>query len=58
MTDTEKMDEYVASQSLMVIISNILGKKPLDSEVLSFQVIGNSNVFEWERSFIEKANGY
>lgn len=58
MTDTEKMDEYVASQSLMVIISNILGKKPLDSEVLSFQVIGISNVFEWERSFIEKANGY
>ncbi|KAF2314350.1 hypothetical protein GH714_025585 [Hevea brasiliensis] len=56
MTDIEKMDEHNACQSLMVIMSNVHGKKPLDSEVLSCQVIGNTNVFEWERSIIEKPN--
>ncbi|KAF2287372.1 hypothetical protein GH714_039774 [Hevea brasiliensis] len=56
MTDIEKMDEHNACQSLMVIMSNVHGKKTLDSEVLSCQVIGNTNVFEWERSIIEKPN--
>ncbi|XP_037495810.1 uncharacterized protein LOC105637608 isoform X2 [Jatropha curcas] len=52
-SDLQKMEEHHACQTLMVIISNILGKKPLDSQVLSFQDKENSDVFEWERTMLE-----
>ncbi|XP_048234758.1 uncharacterized protein LOC8266787 isoform X2 [Ricinus communis] len=52
-SDLQKMDEYHACQTLMVIISSVLGKKPLDSQVLSHQNLVNSEVFEWERRIIE-----
>ncbi|XP_050217080.1 uncharacterized protein LOC126667967 [Mercurialis annua] len=50
MSNLQQMDEHQACQTLMVIISNILGKKPVDSQVLSFQKLVN---FDWERTIIE-----
>ncbi|KAL5804145.1 hypothetical protein ACOSQ3_030945 [Xanthoceras sorbifolium] len=55
-TDLQKMDELHACQTLLVIISNVLGKKSLDSQVLSCQDFEISSVFEWERSIIEAEN--
>ncbi|KAK1584375.1 hypothetical protein Q3G72_032415 [Acer saccharum] len=55
-TDLQKMDELHACQTLVVIISNILGKKSSDSLVLSCQDFEISSVFEWERSIIEAEN--
>ncbi|KAK0600723.1 hypothetical protein LWI29_017841 [Acer saccharum] len=55
-TDLQKMDELHACQTLVVIISNILGKKSSDSRVLSCQDFEISSVFEWERSIIEADN--
>ncbi|XP_065862051.1 uncharacterized protein [Euphorbia lathyris] len=52
-SDSEKMDEYQACQALMLIISNILKKKPFDSLVLSHRDKLISDVFEWETSFLE-----
>ncbi|KAJ0045378.1 hypothetical protein Pint_04163 [Pistacia integerrima] len=53
MTDLEKMDEVHACQSLLVIISNVLGKKSIDSQVLSYEDAEISGVFEWEKSIIK-----
>ncbi|KAK2639656.1 hypothetical protein Ddye_027451 [Dipteronia dyeriana] len=55
-TDLQKMDELHACQTLLVIISNILGNKSLDPRVLSCQDFEISSVFEWERSIIEVEN--
>lgn len=52
-TDLEKMDELHACQSLLVVISNFLGKKSLDAPFLSHQDAENSGVYKWERSIIE-----
>lgn len=52
-TDLEKMDELHACQSLLVVISNFLGKKSLDAPFLSHQDVENSGVYKWERSIIE-----
>lgn len=53
-TDLEKMDELHACQSLLVVISNFLGKKSIDSTVLSSHLdMENSGVYKWERSIIE-----
>eukprot|EP00261_Vitis_vinifera_P031648 XP_019072891.1 PREDICTED: uncharacterized protein LOC100264016 isoform X4 [Vitis vinifera] len=52
-TDLQKMDELHACQSLLVVISNFLGKKSLDAPFLSHQDVENSGVYKWERSIIE-----
>lgn len=52
-TDLEKMDELHACQSLLVVISNFLGKKSLDAPFLSHLDVENSGVYKWERSIIE-----
>lgn len=48
LTELEKIDEFHASQTLLAIIPNVLGKKPVDLHVLS-----NQDAFKWERSIIE-----
>ncbi|KAK1582320.1 hypothetical protein Q3G72_013962 [Acer saccharum] len=55
-TDLQKMDELHACQTLVVILSNILGKKSSNSRVLSCQDFEICSVFEWERSIIEAEN--
>lgn len=46
--DLESLDELQACQSLLVIFSNVLGKKPLDKQILLFLDHG----FQWERSIM------
>ncbi|CAI0379864.1 unnamed protein product [Linum tenue] len=48
-----RVEEYHACQTLSVIIANVVGKIPLESQTLSHQDIEKSGVFEWERSLIE-----
>ncbi|XP_058204610.1 uncharacterized protein LOC131318694 isoform X1 [Rhododendron vialii] len=52
-TDSETMDELHACQSLLVIISNVIGKKSLHSQFLSHQDLENCGLFNWERSILE-----
>lgn len=52
-TDSETMDELHACQSLLVIISDVIGKKSLHSQFLSHQDLENCGVFNWERSILE-----
>ncbi|KAL6954143.1 diphosphoinositol-polyphosphate diphosphatase [Sarracenia purpurea var. burkii] len=51
--DAGKVDELHACQSLLVIISNIVGKKSPHSHILSLKDIEDCGVFDWERSFVE-----
>ncbi|KAA8534396.1 hypothetical protein F0562_031913 [Nyssa sinensis] len=53
LTDSERMDEVHACQSLLVIIANVLGKNSLDFQVLSHQDLEKCGVFKWERSVLE-----
>ncbi|KAJ8763357.1 hypothetical protein K2173_002240 [Erythroxylum novogranatense] len=54
--DSEKLDQRHACETLLVIIANILGSKPLDSQLLTPQDIEKSGIFEWERSIIESGS--
>lgn len=56
LTDLQKMDEVHACQTLQLVISNILSKKPLDLQVLLPQNTEISRVFEWERNLIRTHN--
>lgn len=53
LTDTEKMEEYHACQNILLIISNVLGGKKLESANLSPIDIEECGVFNWERSLLE-----
>ncbi|KAK3030709.1 hypothetical protein RJ639_037206 [Escallonia herrerae] len=53
LTDAEKLDEVQACQSLLLIISDILGKNSLHLPLLSYQDVESSGVFEWERNILE-----
>ncbi|KAK3036680.1 hypothetical protein RJ639_031548 [Escallonia herrerae] len=53
LTDAEKLDEIQACQSLLLIISDILGKNSLHLPLLSYHDVESSGVFEWERSILE-----
>ncbi|KAF7831373.1 Nucleolar pre-ribosomal-associated protein 1 [Senna tora] len=53
LSELEKMDEYHACQILLVIISNVLGGKKLESANLSPVDIEKSGVFKWERSLLK-----
>lgn len=53
-TDLEKLDERHACQVLLVIISRVLGRKSLDHELLSPQVLESSGLFEWERTNLQR----
>ncbi|KAK6946890.1 LOW QUALITY PROTEIN: Nucleolar pre-ribosomal-associated protein 1, N-terminal [Dillenia turbinata] len=50
-TASEKLDELQACQSLLLIISRVLEKKPVDLE--SIQELENSGVYKWERNTLE-----
>lgn len=52
-TDVQMMEEYHACQSLLVIISNVLAGKKLESATLSPIDIEISDLFKWERSLLE-----
>lgn len=47
-----RVDELQACQSILVMVSNILGKKSSLSRFISDLDMENSGVFEWERSFL------
>ncbi|KAL2465102.1 Ribosome 60S biogenesis N-terminal [Abeliophyllum distichum] len=49
----KKIDEIHACEQLLVVISNILGRKSLCSHFLSLEDVKISLVFEWERSILD-----
>jgi nucleolar pre-ribosomal-associated protein 1 len=51
-TDSQKMEELHACESLLVIFSNVLGKRASEFQVSSTQDIDRFAVFEWERRII------
>lgn len=53
LTGSQKMEELHACQSLLVIISNVLGKGPSELQVSLTQEVDRLGVFEWERSIAE-----
>ncbi|KAL9319803.1 hypothetical protein ACSQ67_011642 [Phaseolus vulgaris] len=52
LTDSQKMEAYHACLSLLVIISNVLGGKKLESASLSPVDLEKSGLFQWERSLL------
>ncbi|KAI4306089.1 hypothetical protein L6164_029398 [Bauhinia variegata] len=53
LSDSQIMEEYHACLTLLVIISNVLSEKKLDSPCLSPLEIERCGVFEWETNFLE-----
>lgn len=54
LSESQRMYEQHACQSLLVIISNVLGKKSSDdTRVLSLEDVENSGLFKWERTIAE-----
>ncbi|XP_059628326.1 uncharacterized protein LOC132271080 [Cornus florida] len=53
LSDSEKMDEVHACQTLLVIIANVLKKNSSDLQVLSYQDLEDCGVFKWERCILE-----
>ncbi|XP_024160593.1 uncharacterized protein LOC112167757 isoform X2 [Rosa chinensis] len=51
-TDSQKMEELHACESLLVIFSSLLGKQSSEFQVSSTQDIDRFGVFEWEKSII------
>ncbi|RZC57613.1 hypothetical protein C5167_004919 [Papaver somniferum] len=49
-TDSQKVDEYNACQSLLLIFQNALRSNSLDLPFMSYQDLVESDVFEWERN--------
>ncbi|KAK4258228.1 hypothetical protein QN277_007700 [Acacia crassicarpa] len=52
-TDAQMMEQYHACQSLLLIISNVLSGRKLESGNLSHIDLERSDVFKWERSLLE-----
>ncbi|KAG5017516.1 hypothetical protein JHK85_023652 [Glycine max] len=52
LTDSQKMEEYHACLTLLVIISNVLGAKKLESASLSPVDLERSGLFQWEISLL------
>ncbi|KAJ6966734.1 hypothetical protein NC652_004325 [Populus alba x Populus x berolinensis] len=54
LSESQRMYEQHACQSLLVIITNVLGKKSSDdTRVLSLEDVENSGLFKWERTIAE-----
>lgn len=51
-TDTQKMEEQHACQTLLMIFSDSVQRSSLDLPVLSCQDVENSGLFAWERNLI------
>ncbi|XP_056167551.1 uncharacterized protein LOC130134424 isoform X1 [Syzygium oleosum] len=54
-TDSERLDEYQACQTLLLVISNTLRTGPSNSLALSPRDVERCGVYEWERSIIESS---
>ncbi|XP_027341039.1 uncharacterized protein LOC113854301 [Abrus precatorius] len=52
LTDSQKMEEYHSCLTLLVIISNVLGGKKLESACLSPLDVEITDLFQWERSLL------
>ncbi|OVA06085.1 hypothetical protein BVC80_91g1 [Macleaya cordata] len=52
LTDLQKVDEYHACQTLLLVFSNALRGKSLDLPVLSHRDLEDSGVFAWERNIL------
>ncbi|XP_061372643.1 uncharacterized protein LOC133315092 [Gastrolobium bilobum] len=52
LTDLQKMEEFHACLTLLVIVSNVLGGKKLESACLSPLDLERSGLFQWERSLL------
>ncbi|KAK7305112.1 hypothetical protein VNO77_43012 [Canavalia gladiata] len=53
LTDSQKMEEYHSCLTLLVITSNVLGGKKLESACLSPLDIEKSGLYQWERSLLK-----
>ncbi|KAF5728208.1 hypothetical protein HS088_TW21G00353 [Tripterygium wilfordii] len=53
LSESQKMDELHASQSILARISNYIGKKSIDLEGLRFEDMEKYGAFKWERSLID-----
>ncbi|XP_019455735.1 PREDICTED: uncharacterized protein LOC109356706 isoform X2 [Lupinus angustifolius] len=53
LTDSQKMEEYHACLTLLVIISNVIGEEKLESARLSPLDVEKSGLFQWERSLLK-----
>ncbi|KAF1894608.1 hypothetical protein Lal_00031428 [Lupinus albus] len=53
LTDSQKMEEYHACLTLLVIISNVLGEEKLETTRLSPLDVEKSGLFQWERSLLK-----
>lgn len=53
-SEAQKLDENQACQSLLVVISGILGRKSSLSRYLSYEDLENSEMFKWERTMLEQ----
>nr|XP_043632579.1 uncharacterized protein LOC122603821 isoform X2 [Erigeron canadensis] len=51
-TNSCSVDGLQACQSILVMVSNVLGKKSSHSRILSVLDVENSGVFNWERSLL------
>lgn len=54
LSEAEKLDENQACQSLLVIISGILGQKSSLSRYLSYEDLEICELFKWERTMLEQ----
>ncbi|KAJ6753566.1 NUCLEOLAR PRERIBOSOMAL-ASSOCIATED PROTEIN 1 [Salix purpurea] len=52
-SESQRMNEQHACQSLLVVISKILGKKSSDDPRVSLKDVHNSGLYEWERIIAE-----
>ncbi|RDY02938.1 Nucleolar pre-ribosomal-associated protein 1, partial [Mucuna pruriens] len=52
LSDSQKMEEYHACLTLLVVISNVVGGKKLESSCLSPVDLEKSGLFQWERSLL------
>ncbi|XP_074349561.1 uncharacterized protein LOC141689235 isoform X2 [Apium graveolens] len=51
-SEVQKLDENQACQSLLVVISGILGRKSSSSRYLSYEDMKNCELFKWERTIM------
>ncbi|XP_050368197.1 uncharacterized protein LOC126786419 [Argentina anserina] len=54
--DSQRMEELHACESLIVVFSNLLGKRSSEFQVSSTQDIDRFGVFDWEKSILTSAN--
>ncbi|RZC65635.1 hypothetical protein C5167_009331 [Papaver somniferum] len=56
LTELQKLDEYNACETSLLIFSNAVGGRLVNLPVLSHQDLNDSGVFGWERKFFQQVN--